>query len=88
MFITVKIDVKNLITDIINVNDSFEKSLDFLNTHINKYKDNTTIYLESSNRISIYEKGMFYGRTIKYVYEILEHINDTEIIENLEYIEN
>lgn len=88
MFITVKLDVNKLTTEIINVNGSFEQSLDYLNTHINKYKDNTTIYLEDSNRITIYERGLLYGRSIRYVYEILGHTDHMEVIEDLEYIED
>jgi len=76
MYITTKQDIINSTSDVLSVLDTFEKSLNHLNTHINnvhKEGEGDIIYLDAVNRVSIYKRGLIYGRTLKYVYQIISY---------------
>lgn len=79
MYVIIKINIDELDNAIhsyiISVSDNFSDALnkcsDYITLHHNKPRD--TIYRESKNRFTYYQKGLVYGRTLKCIYEIINH---------------
>lgn len=84
MFVIIKLDVQRSENNIISVKMNFDNALSTLNNHVKNVHDSEKdiIYLEKE-RISIYQRGVIYGKTLLFCYQIIPHDEINEITENL-----
>lgn len=83
MFVIIKLDVVRSENNIISVKTNYESALNCLNEHIkNVYSEKDIVYLEKE-RICIYHRGLLYGKTLLFCYQIIPYEEIIEFTENL-----
>ena len=76
MYVIIKLDVLRSENTIISIKPTYECSLNTLNDHIkNVHDSNKSItYLENNKeRVAVYQRGLVYGKTLLFCYQILHY---------------
>jgi hypothetical protein len=76
MYVIIKVDVGYEIhSNIVSVCDTFKQALNECNNYMSSQHNETSdvIYRDCKNRFSHYSRGLIYGRTLKTIYELINH---------------
>ena len=74
MYVIIKLDVLRSENTIISIKPTYECSLNTLNDHIkNVHDSNKSITYLETQRIAIYQRGIIYGKTLLFCYQILHY---------------
>jgi len=74
MYVIIKLDVLRSENTIISIKPTYECSLNTLNDHIKNVHDSdkAITYLEKE-RVAIYQRGIIYGKTLLFCYQIIHY---------------
>jgi hypothetical protein len=76
MFIVTKIvvsDQKSTVCGVVDNDEGFMKGYEILLNSINEYDESFSVKHVDKNRIEVFKKGVIYGSTLMYVFEIHTH---------------
>ena len=76
MFIITKFvisDLKSTVCGVVENSDGFMKGYEILLNSIQEYNDEYSVKHVDKNRIEVFKKGVLYGSTLMYIFEIHTH---------------
>lgn len=88
MFIITRLDVVKCETTIVRVDDNIKDAIQDLQNYIQSNRNvEDNIVLKKQDRIEVYNRGYFYGKILRYIYQILlypnNNVGESNTINNL-----